>query len=317
MYKQSRTCCGYLVDSHILIHLERLILTPVDMLLHCICLQDCEQLEVGPSIAAQYALLLSQLQETQDDLAAAKRAMSRSKPKFSAAVRQVAAATAVVDQSAGVLQQLVDTVGLHWPEQQHAVFAAAAQDAQQRLQHGLLQRAEQQAAALVSLQQQLQQQGQFWQQAVLPAAQEAVAAVEAAAQQLQHGGSIFQQGNAQPLVIQLVAAERRLSQALEGLHVSSSSSSGASSLAGDELCVSAEVAGRDACATLLELSELLGRASAEVAAAAAGSDWQGVSAAEGWGDELAARTAVACRRLQEKEQVRLWCSCGGVLHSLV
>jgi hypothetical protein len=284
------------------------------MLLCCICLQGCEQLEVGPSIAAQYALLLSQLQETQDDLAAGKRAMSRSKPKVSAAVRQVAAATAVVDQSAELLQQLVETVGLHWPEQQHAVFAAAAQDAQQRLQHGLLQRAERQAAALVRLQQQLQQHSACWQQAVIPAAQEAVTAVEAAARELQHGGSIFQQGSAQAIMQQLVAAERQLSEALQGLHGSSSSSSGTSSLTGDELSVSAEVAGRDACATLLELSELLGRASAEVAAAAAaGPGWQGVSAAEGWNDELAARTAVACRRLQEKEQVRLWCSCGGVL----
>jgi hypothetical protein len=234
--------------------------------------------------------------------------MSRSKPKVSAAARAVAAATAVVDQSAGVLQQLVDTVGLQWPEQQHAVFAAAAQDAQQRMQHGLLQRAEQQAAALVRLQQQLQQYGQAWQQAVLPAAHGAVAAVEAAAQQLQPGGSssTFQHGNAQAIGTQLIAAERQLVETLQGLQFNSSSSSGASALAGDELCVSAQVAARDACATLLELSELLGRASAEVAAAAGESGWQRDDAAEAWCDELAARMAVACRRLQEKEQVGFW-----------
>jgi hypothetical protein len=108
-------------------------------------------------------------------------------------------------------------------------------------------------------------------------------------------------------VERLATAERQLSEALQGLHESSSSRG--SILAGEELCISAEVAGRDACATLLEISQLLSRASAEVAAAAADPGWQAASAAEGWADELAARVAVACRRLQEKEQVG-WPECG-------
>jgi hypothetical protein len=293
--------------------------------MHLSCLQERQQQqqqqqESRPSMPGQYALLLSQLQEAQDDLAAANRAMSRSKPKVAAAARQVAAATAVVGESASVLQRLVDTVGLQWPEQQHAVFAAAAQEAQQRLQQGLLQRAEQQAAALAKLQQDLQRDAQQWQQALLPAAQEAVAVMEAVAQDMQQHDSGFAQDAVHAYIERLTGAERQLSQALQALHNSSSSSRGAT-LCGEELVVSAEVAGRDACATLLELSELLSRASAEVtaaaaaAAAASGPGWQVAEAAEGWRDELAARMAVACRRLQEKEQVGLAaanCSAAGL-----
>ncbi|WIA37399.1 hypothetical protein OEZ86_014324 [Tetradesmus obliquus] len=67
--------------------------------------QDGCQLETGPSIPAQYALLLSQLQEARDDLAAAKRAMGRSKPKvseqLSRAHAEVAAAAAAAAAGPG------------------------------------------------------------------------------------------------------------------------------------------------------------------------------------------------------------------------
>lgn len=250
------------------------------------------------------ALLLSQLQESLDSIEATRRSMSRTRPKTTAAARQATAASALVTQAATLLQQVVATLR---PDQQQqnapVVLAAVVSNAEQQLKAVLGPQAAEQKVVLEDLQLRLKAEQQQWQQVLLAAA--------AAEKELQDGIGLLSSVHVDILgkdmgsmadtlqshVQHLRSTEQQLATALErsSIHILE-----------DEVCVSAQVASRDMCATLLELSGLLD-STADLAAAGEAHEPESITTVL---SDVSHKLEVAAARSTEKLKVNCntaWC----------